>query len=242
MGAIEKLIGSDGKLVTVDFGTEVIGDGTQTLDELSGGDPDSGAGEGWWEITQISNDATAFDSNLVVGDLFWDDGSLVPDDGTTEEGEPDKARLLDETEKADVSQFGIEINKAEIDVTTLSDDVKRYRAGKTDMTGSLEGITMLGETDDAGGVINTFIRILEQASAGTVTVKEIDDSPLYIKGVIQKNVSAGEKEAFIWAKVNLTSTSLGAGGEEAQNFSSNFRIAPGNPEPTLNVREIAEAS
>lgn len=227
----ERLIGSDGKLVTVDIDAEVIGDAAQTLDELAGGAAASGAGEGWWSITALAA-VSAFPSGLVVGDLFWDDGTLVPATG-------DKCSYLDETEKADIQSFSIEINKAEIDVTTLSDGVKRYRAGKTDMTGNMEGITTLGETDAAGYIINNFIKVINQAAAGTVVVAAPNGSPIYIKGVIQKSTASGEKEAFIWAKVNILSSSLGASGEDAQSFTSNFRIAPGDPEPTLYIREVA---
>lgn len=239
MADITKLVGSDGKIVTVALGTELdqAQAGTDTLDELAGGDAASGDGEGWYEITQISDGTTAFADNLAVGDLFWDDGTMVLDDGT-EEGAGDQVKPLTETEMGDVQSFSLEISKAEIDVTVLSDTVKRYRAGKTDMSGSIEGITTLGTTDAAGYVLNNFIRTIRQASAGTVTVSEIDESPLYIKGVIQKNTVSGESEAFLWAKINILSTRLGAGGEDAQSFTSNFRVAPGDPAPTLYIREV----
>jgi hypothetical protein len=229
--AKERLVGSDGKLVTVEYDEEVTGDGIETLDELQGGSAASGDGAGWWEVTAIAA-STAFDSNLEVGDLFWDDGTLVLETG-------DKAKYLIETEQADVTSFNLELSKAEIDVTTLADDVRRYRTGKVDMTGSMEGITTLGETDAAGWVLNNFIKVISQSSAGVVTKSPIDDNPIYIKGVLQKDITNGEKEAFFWARINLLGSSLGASGEDAQNFSSSFRIAPGNPDPTYYVREIA---
>jgi len=234
--AKERLVGSDGKLVTVTYDTAVEGNvGGDDLDTLQG-DGTTGSGAGWYEIVSISDDTSALASGLVVGDLFWDDGSLVLDDGT---GTPDSVRFLVESEQADITSFNLEVSKAEIDVTTLSDGVRRYRTGKVDMTGSMEGITTLGETDSAGWVINNFMRTIEQASAGTVTVTAVDDDPIYIKGVLQKDTTSGEKEAFFWAKINLLGSSLGASGEDAQSFSSSFRIAPGDPEPTYYVREIA---
>lgn len=234
--AKDRLIGSDGKLVTVSYDDEIVADGTSDLDELAGGTSGDGSGEGWYEVTEISDGTSAFDSNLSVGDLFWDDGSLVPATGT---GTNDKAKKLIETEKADIQSFSLEFSRAEIDVTTLSDDTKRYRSGKTDMSGSFEGLTTLGVTDETGYITDSFIRIISQASNGSVTVSQIDDDPLYIKGVIQGDTSGGETEAFVWAKVTILSYSLSAGGEDAQSFSSNFRIAPGNPEPTFYKRAIA---
>lgn len=231
MADIERLIGSDGKLVTVELGTALDGDGTSTLDELAGGSPADGSGKGWYSISALA-ETSELPDGLSVGDLFWDDGSLAPASG-------DSVQPLTETEKSDISNFSIEINRAEVDVSTISDNVKRYRAGKTDMTGSLEGITEIGVTTAEGYIINNFIRVIEQAADGTVTVSEVDDSPIYLKGVVQKSTVSGEKEAFIWAKVSILSTSLGAGGEDAQSFSGNFRVAPGDPEPTFYLREVA---
>jgi len=236
----ERLIGSDGKVVTIVYDDEVVGDGAQTLDELAGGDAGSGAGEGWWEITQLSDETSAFPDGLAAKHLFWDDGTLMLDDGGT--GDPDKARKLIENEQADVTQFNVEISKAEVDVTTLADSVRRYRAGKTDMNGSLEGITTIGETDSEGWILNNFIQVVRQSADGTAEVREIDGSPIYMKGYISKESSPMKHEAFVWARVNILSSSLGAQGEDAQSFTSNFRIAPGDPDPTLYVRELPVAT
>lgn len=232
----ERLVGSDGKLVRVTLGTELTGDGTDTVDELAGGLAASGAGEGWYQITEISDGTTGFPEGLAVGDLWWSDGTDVLDAGT---GSDDKVKPLTETEMTDISSFSIEISRNEIDVTPLGSTFTMYRSGKRDMSGSLEGITTLGKTDSDGWVINNFIRSISQASAGTVTVSEVDDAPIYLKGVLQKDTSAGEKEAFIWAQVILLSTNLGASGEDAQSFSSSFRIAADSDEPTLYIREVA---
>ena len=216
MADIERLTGNDGKLVTVTYGEEVT---TGALLEQ------------WYEVTAIAA-TSGFAAITVVGDLVWGDGITLVNS--------DKAKPLVEAEQADITSFNLEISKAEIDVTTMSDTVRRYRAGKTDMTGSLEGITTLGETDSAGWVLNNFLAVNRTAADGTITKSAIDSSPLYIKGVIQRDTStAGEQEAFLWARVTILGTSLGAGGDDAQSFSSNFRVAPGNPDPTLYLRTIS---
>lgn len=230
--AKDRLIGSDGKIVTVAKGTAYEGDGTSDLDELAGGTSGDNSGQGWYEISALA-EVSDLPSGLAVGDLFWDDGSLIPASG-------DDVIPLTQTVQTDITSFNIEMSKAESDVTTLSDTVKRYRAsGKVDWTGSLEGIITLGVTDNDGWVINNFIRSIEQASAGTVTVSEKDDTDIYLMGVLQKDISSGEKEAFVWVQITLTSASLGASGEDAQSFSSNFRVATGGNEPTLYIREVA---
>mgnify|MGYP006275177421 CR=1 FL=1 len=231
--AKDRLIGSDGKIVTVTKATsDYTGDGTQTVDELAGGSAASGDGAGWYEIATVA-ETSAFDSALSAGDLWWTDGSDVLETG-------DEITPLNETEQSDVTSFNIEMTKAETDVTTLADSVKRYRAsGKVDWSGSLEGITELGVTDNDGWALNNFIRTIEYTSAGAVTVSEIDDSDIYLKGVLQKDTTSGEKESFVWVKITLTSSSLGASGEDAQSFSSNFRVATGDTTPTLYIREVA---
>lgn len=234
--AKERLVGSDGKLVTVLLGTALVGDGIQTLDELAGGAAASGAGEGWYEIATISDGTSIFPAGLSVGDLWWDDGTALLDSGSTAD---DSVKPLDETVQADITSFNLDVSRSEIDVTVLEDDVMRYRSGKIDMTGSMEGITILGVTDNDGWIVNNFLRVIEQAAAGTVTVKEIDDAEIYIKGVLQKDMTSGEKDSFFWAKINILSSSLGASGENAQTFSASYRIAPGDPTPTMYIREIA---
>ena len=231
--AKDRLIGSDGKIVTVTKDqSNHSGDGTQTVDELGGGSNGDGTGAGWYEIAAIG-DPTAFDTALSVGDLWWTDGSDIPETG-------DEITPLSETEQSDVTSFSIEMEKAETDVTTLSDTVKRYRAsGKVDWSGSLEGITELGVTENQGWAINNFIRTIQYASDGSPTVSAIDDSDIYLKGVLQKDTDSGEKETFVWVQITLTSSSLGASGEDSQSFSSNFRVATGGVEPTLYIREVA---
>ncbi|MFW6214133.1 MAG: hypothetical protein ACOC8L_14660 [Spirochaetota bacterium] len=232
--AKDRLIGSDGKIVTISKGSAYEGDNTQDLDELAGGSSGDGSGAGWYEVSSKAGSGSAIPSELGAGDLWWSDGTdvLANDDAVIP---------FTETEQSDVTSFNIEMSKAESDVTTLSDTVKRYRAsGKVDWTGTLEGITELGVTDNEGWVINNFVRTIEQSSSGDVTVSEVDDSDIYLKGVIQKDVGAGETEAFIWVQIVLTSASLGASGEDAQSFTSNFRVATGGTEPTLYLRSIAD--
>jgi len=224
--AKERLVGSDGKLSTITFDTAATGDGTDDLNDLT-----ASTEGGLYKIVAIG-DPTGFATGYSVGDIFYDDGTLVLETG-------DEVQFLIESEQADVTSFNLEINKAEIDVTVLSDNQRRYRTGKTDMTGSMEGITTLGETDSAGWVINNFLRVLDQASDGSVTVNSVDDSPIFIKGTLQKDTSTGETEAFFFAEVVLLGSSLGASGEDAQSFSSNFRIAAGSTEPTYYTRAIA---
>lgn len=215
-GKTERLIGSDGKLVTVLFGTEMSG---EQITE-----------SGWYKVKD-KDENTGLPTDVPVGELVF-----LDDTTTLEAG--DVVEKLEETEQGDITSFSLEIDRAEVDVTTLSDNVRRYRAGKVDMNGSLEGITTLGETDREGWVLNNFIRVVKQ-DGSNVDVSEVNDQPIYMKGYINKSVNGNTREAFVWARINLLSTSLGASGEDSQSFSSNFRVAPGDPDPTLYIREAS---
>jgi len=216
--ARERLSGNYGKLVTV---------------ELSDAVTDDPVPEGWHKITSLVTSQSSFHESLEINDLIWSDGTLSNGDGN-------EYKSLTETDQADITSFSFEMSKAEVDVTTLTDDVKKYVAGKNDITGSINGNFILGKTDNAGWVVNNFLRVIEQTDGITsVTVKPIDDADLYLKGVLQKDTSSGEKETFVWSKITLTSSELGASMDEAQTFSGGFRVAGGDEEPALYVRTIA---
>ena len=216
--ARERLTGNYGKLVTVELSDAVTSDPVP---------------EGWHKITSLVAAQTSFHESLEINDLIWSDGTLSNTDGN-------EYQTLTETDQADVTNFSFEMSKEEIDVTTMTDDVKKYVAGKNDITGSIEGNFILGTTDSAGWVINNFLRVIEQTDGITsVTVKPIDDADLYLKGVLQKDTSSGEKETFVWSKITLTGSSLGAQMDEAQAFSGSFRVAGGDDEPALYIRNIA---
>ena len=217
----ERLIGSDGKLVTITFGTQLEGIG------------DAIPSDGWYRVDEIGG-TTDLPTGAAVGKLVY-----LEEDDTLASG--DKVTPLVENEQADITAFNLEISRAEIDVTTLSDSVRRYRAGKVDMNGSFEGITTLGETESEGWVLNNFIDVVKQNATG-VTITDVDEQPIYMKGYIQKDETFGANEAFVWARIIMLSTSLGASGEDAQNFTSNFRIAAGDPDPTLYIRELGSAT
>jgi len=219
-----RLVGVDGKLVRVTYGDTESGESVPN--------------DGWYEITAKAESSELPDA-ANVGDLIYleEDDTLAADDEVTS---------LELTDHCDVTEFSFDIDKSEIDVTTLCDNVRRYRGGKTDMSGSLNGITTLGLTDEDGWVINQFLRVVRQQADGNggidYEVSEIDDSPIYLMGVVKEGIKPGEREAFVWARVTMLGSELGASGEDAQSFSSEFRIAPGDPEPTFYIRTIPEES
>jgi hypothetical protein len=58
----------------------------------------------------------------------------------------------------------------------------------------------------------------------TVTVSEINSSPLYIRGVIRDTNKTGETYAFLFAQIELYGVNLGAESGNKQEFTSKFRF------------------
>lgn len=229
--AEKRLIGSDAKIEKVTFAATVTGDGIDDLDDLNGGGVGSGAG--YYTIVTIAG-TTAFDTDLAVGDVFYDDGTLVLETG-------DEAKQHISTEQTDIQSFSLEVSRPEINVTTLADDFMVYRQGKVDISGSFEGITTIDVTDQAGGFINNFFDIFTQSSAGAITKASTDDSDIFVKAYLDESTDAGATESFVYMRINILSTSLSGGGEDAQTYTANFRVAPGQPAPFIYRRQIAEA-
>lgn len=218
---VKRLIGTDGQLVTVQFGTEKEGDGLEAVGTA-----------GWYLITAIAETGSLFPQGLRVGHLMYLEADAVLETG-------DKAKPLTETIVAAVKGFNIDSSKAEYDVTVLNDSVKVYRIDtKVDHTGSLTGNVFLNDvTSDS--IIGQFWSVVKQAKAGTVVVSEVNSSPLFFKGITNKQGEGEDTERFYFFPCGLTSFGNGASLDGVQEFSSNFRIVASNEVlPALYEREL----
>jgi len=214
------LIGDDATIEAVDFGTEQVGDGVKTLDELAGGTAASGKGKGEWRITAKAASASLF-GELEIGDLFPADGDEVPKVG-------DKCALIIGTEFMDSSGWEANFTAKEVETTLLRHKIMKYRKGKADAEGTLKGIFTLGVTGEAGGLLNQFLKIVKKDAAG-VTVAKVSSRPIYIRGVIRDTNIAGETYAFIFAQIELFGIKLGAESGNKQEYSSKFRFTGNDP-------------
>jgi hypothetical protein len=139
----------------------------------------------------------------------------------------DEVLQLIETDKCDIQSWGIEFSDAEIDVTTLCNDQNVYLGGRTDASGTMEGVYKIGQTDADGGFGNTFFDIVRQADAGgTVTIDKIDKNQIVLMLYKQKDTTSGETEQLYITPATILTFSDGVAGSDAQSFSSSFRIAP----------------
>ena len=201
-----RLIGFYGKFSTASLGVEVT-TGLLTADT-------------WYVPTTIGGTST-LPAGATVKYVFQADGT---EDITTS---GDVVKAITFSDLCDIQTWSLDFSKAEIDVTTLCDDQNKYLAGRTDVTGSAEGVYTIGITDVAGGFMNGFIDIVrQQDSGGAVSIDTLNDDPIVAILYKQKDGSSGETEAFYVAPATITSFSDSVSGADAQAFSSSFRIAP----------------
>lgn len=202
-----RLIGFYGKLATASLGTEII-TGTLTANT-------------WYVVVTVGTGPSTIPTGAEAGYVFQADGT----EDITTSGDVVKDMVF--SDKCDVQSWSLEFSAAEADVTTLCDDQNKYLAGRTDVTGSMEGVYTIGITDGDGGLANAFIDIVRQAGpGGAVTIDKVDNDPILALLYKQKDTDSGETEQFYVAPATITSFSDSVAGSDSQTFSSSFRIAP----------------
>ena len=183
---------------------------------------------GIYKIATISG-TTVFPAGFEVGDYFLGDSTKTLTAGNS-------AYLIAAEEAADVTEFSIEFSADEIEVTTLPDDVKKYRRGKTDLSGSISGINFVSEMKKAGSIANRFLRTVTVTSGyGTATMNLVDGDQLVGVFYLQKDsTSVNETTAILVAEIELFGYNLGASVGDAQNWESGLRVI--GPDPILFFR------
>jgi len=208
--AIDRLTGADATLYKYTPGTSALETGTAT----------KGA------FYKIASKAT---SASIFGD--FEVGQLWMGDGTATFTSTDTAYLMAETLIEDCSSFNFELNADEIEVTVLKDQVKKYRKGKSDMSGTITGINFISEMRKEGSVLNRFLTVVTGKSkhSAAPTVNELASGDFYIKAYLNDETAVGETQAFLFGQVELFGYSLGAETGSAQSWSSGVRFIGDDP-------------
>lgn len=217
--AINRLVGSDSELRSGTLGPALItGSATKAA---------------WYKIVAKSGD-TVFPAGYKVGDLIQGATSMTF-------SATNSASLVTFTTVADASSFSLELSADEIEVTVLADSTKHYRKGKTDVSGTIEGISFLSSMRLAGSVINKFVRTVTGDTAGNSAsvMNDIDNTSLFMQGMLQKDDTIGETIAFVIAEVELFNYSLGAAVGDAQSWSSGIRVIGSDPVVFMLDSELA---
>lgn len=206
---INRLVGADASFFKATCAATATVSGTMT----------AGA---YYKIATISG-TTVFPTGYAVGDIFLGDAAKSLSASNS-------AYLLTSTAALDVSSFSIEFSADEIEVTTLSDNVKKYRKGKSDMSGTVEGINFISEMSQAGSFLNRFVRTASATSANVVAaLNAVATGDLYGVFYLQDDTSTGEVSTFMIAQTEFMGYTLGAAVGDAQSWSSPIRIIGNDP-------------
>jgi len=206
----KKLSYADGTGFKVEFGSLIIGDGIETLVD-----------DTWYAVKSVKASGSALPTNLEAKYVFRGDAGIVPEVG-------DDVYPITLTELCDIQNWSMDFSKDEIEVTTLCDLLKNYLAGRSDLSGTLEGITTLGITDEADGFITKFIdKVKQVADLSSVTLTKANNTKIFLKLDINKENQVGDTEvhATYFMPVIITSFTAGVNNGEAQTFTSAFRTA-----------------
>lgn len=233
-----RLTGEDAHLYKGTLGAEITGDGIDDLDDHNGGGV--GSGVGWYRITAIDTGTSGLPTGLAVGDWFWDPGTVI----ILAAG--DKVKPVTLIELCEVSSYSLEPSKTEIDVTTLCDTIKAYRAGKVEITGSFEGIKTVGGTATQIAARNSmksqFLTLITDDGAGVKATSwsktAISDDLLWFFAYDYLTSVSAEIEEVSILPIRLLSMSMGATIDDKQTMNGSFRV-DGSEKPQTHQRTIA---
>lgn len=202
--AIDTLIGFDGKAARATLGSSVT---TGTLV----------AGSQY--VVTVLGGSSALPTGAAVGYVFTADGT----EDITSSG--DEVKLFTVTDMGEITKWEIDLSATDVDITKLADLQNKYRAGRPDFSGSLEGIFTIGQTDSDGGVANTFVDIVSQADdGGALTINSVDNSSIILILTAQKSTASGETVVEYFVPAVLLNFRAGAEKDGAQTWTSGFRL------------------
>ncbi len=207
MAKTKRLTGRDGKVYQAAKSAVVTGDGTTTLTK----------GTFYVPLT-ITTASSGFPTNAQVGVPFVAAGTEAP--------AADETYIsLTLNSQCDVTSAGVEFEKDEIDITTLCDDIMTYAAGFTDATGTIEGITTLNLSEP---FIAKFVTVQVQDETGAITTTAQNDDTILLVIELNKIDNSDANRALFIAPITINSYNIEATINEAQTYTSGFRIAQDN--------------
>lgn len=207
MAEIKRLTGKDGKVFLATKSAVITGDGTTALTKGS-----------FYVALNILDSSSGFPTGVKKGVVFVGDGTSKPKATET-------YISLSNAPQCDVTSASVEFNKAEIDITTLCDDIMKYATGMTEANGTLEGITTLGKSEP---FIAKFVDVQKQASTGAITSTAQNDDVVVVVLELNKADNSDADVAYFFAPVVINSYNIHATINEAQTYTADFRIAQDN--------------
>jgi hypothetical protein len=183
------------------------------------------ATKGAWYVIKAIDGTTVFPTGYKVGDIWQGDATKTF--SATNSAYPITFTLAE-----DVSSWDVTFSKDAIEVTTLADGTRKYRAGKADAVGAMSGINFVDQINKAGGIANKFVRVINGDTAGnTVAVlTPVDGTPYYFRGLLQDDkTTTGEIYTFLFGKIEVEGWKAGAAVGDAQSWDSSFHFVDADP-------------
>ena len=206
---VDRLVGSDASFFKATVAAVATTSGTM-------------AAGSFYKIAAISG-TTVFPTGYAVGDIFIGDAAKSL-------SSTNSAYLLTSTQATDASSFKLDFSADEIDVTVLADGNKKYRKGKNDVSGTVEGINFISEMKVAGSFLNRFLRTASATSANVVTtLNSVVATDLFGVFYLNDDTTTGETQTFMVAQIEFFGYSLGAAIGDAQSWSSGVRLIGSDP-------------
>lgn len=207
--AVDRLVGSDASF----FKASVAATATTSGNMIAGS---------FYKIATISG-TTVFPTGYAVGDIFLGDAAKSLSASNS-------AYLLTSSQAMDVNSFKVDFAADEIEVTVLADGNKKYRKGKNDVSGTVEGINFISEMSKAGSFLNRFLRTASATSANVVsTLNNVAASDIFGVFYLNDDTTTGEIQTFMVAQIEFYGYSLGAAIGDAQSWSSGIRLIGNDP-------------
>lgn len=207
-----RLVGDDVESYDVAFGAEVLGDGIAAL------------AVGTYLIIKVAGSSgfppATTGTAPAVGDVIE-----VVSGVTITPNTDDDVVTLTLTRDCDTTSFAMNFSKDQIEITTVCDLIKKYRAGKADMDGTIEGIFQVGTTDKIDGRLQEFIPIARQD--GSTSFDRYAQAEKIRLGIFVTNKNSTLADVMrIIAPYQTYGLDLGGAIGEAQTFSAPFKFAP----------------
>lgn len=209
--ATKRLSDLDGQLAKATLGTQIDGDDSTPLTD------------GFYIADVVLATGSGLPTGIAQGYTFYASTASATTPATGESVTP-----ITFTAFCFVQNATIEFSKDELESTTLCDDVKTYLVGRSDITGSFDGVTTIGDASNSGTaeITQKFIDTVTQtADLSTATITEIDNGAIYLQLDVNKESTVGENTAFYLLPALLISYSAGVTQGSVQTINSGFRIA-----------------
>lgn len=204
--ATKRLTELDGSLSKGTIGSTIVGDGVTAI-----------PADGYYLVKAVATSGSTLPTGIEANYLVYLTTSDTPAVG-------DDVAPATFTEMCYVQNGTVSLSRDEIETTTLCDDIKTFNAGRTDLTGSFDGIYEAGNSEILE-LVNRFIDTVELSADGsTATVSQQNNDIFYLQFEVNKESTNDEPLQFYFLPITILTAENGITQGAAQTFTSSFRV------------------